>query len=82
MKILFADKFQAAYLDDLKARGHECDLQPDLGAEDLFFVPLGLLALLDRDPAEEVLPESVGVARHREVGIEHARPLAVEAANT
>ena len=35
MKILFADKFQPAYLDDLKARGHECDLQPDLGADDL-----------------------------------------------
>ena len=35
MKILFADKFQPAYLDDLKARGHECDLQPDLSADDL-----------------------------------------------
>lgn len=35
MKILFADKFQAAYLDDLRAQGHEFDLQPDLGADDL-----------------------------------------------
>jgi D-3-phosphoglycerate dehydrogenase len=35
MKILFADKFQQAYLDELKARGHECDLQPDLSAEEL-----------------------------------------------
>jgi len=35
MKILFADKFQEAYLDDLEAQGHEFDLQPDLGADDL-----------------------------------------------
>ena len=35
MKILFADKFQQAYLGDLKAQGHDCDLQPDLSAEDL-----------------------------------------------
>jgi len=35
MKILFADKFQEAYLDDLKAQGHTLDLQPDLSADDL-----------------------------------------------
>lgn len=35
MKILFADKFQPAYLEELKARGHEADFQPDLGADDL-----------------------------------------------
>ena len=35
MKILFADKFQEAYLQDLQAQGHECDLQPDLTADDL-----------------------------------------------
>jgi len=35
MKILFADKFQEAYLDDLEAQGHELDLQPDLSAEEL-----------------------------------------------
>lgn len=35
MKILFADKFQSAYLDDIKAQGHDFDLQPDLGADDL-----------------------------------------------
>lgn len=35
MKILFADKFQEAYLDELKAQGHEFDLQPDLSADDL-----------------------------------------------
>ncbi|NIR61536.1 MAG: hydroxyacid dehydrogenase, partial [Gammaproteobacteria bacterium] len=35
MKILFADKFQEAYLDDLEAQGHEFDLQPDLGGDDL-----------------------------------------------
>jgi len=35
MKILFADKFQAAYLQEIQAAGHDCDLQPDLGAEDL-----------------------------------------------
>jgi len=35
MKILFADKFQTAYLDDLKAQGHDCDLQPELTADDL-----------------------------------------------
>lgn len=35
MKILFADKFQQAYLGDLKAQGHDCDLQPDLTADDL-----------------------------------------------
>ena len=35
MKILFADKFQPAYLEQLKAAGHECDLQPDLGADDI-----------------------------------------------
>lgn len=35
MKILFADKFQTSYLDELRARGYTCDLQPDLGADDL-----------------------------------------------
>jgi len=35
MKILFADQFQSAYLEQLQSRGHECDLQPDLGADDL-----------------------------------------------
>jgi len=35
MKILFADKFQSAYLDELKQRGHDCDLQPDLNGETL-----------------------------------------------
>lgn len=35
MKILFADKFQPAYLEELKARGHECDFQPDLTADTL-----------------------------------------------
>lgn len=35
MKILFADKFQQAYLQDLKDQGHECDLQPDLTAEEI-----------------------------------------------
>lgn len=35
MKILFADKFQEAYLDDIRGQGHEYDLQPDLGADDL-----------------------------------------------
>jgi len=35
MKILFADKFQEAYLDDIRDQGHEFDLQPDLGADDL-----------------------------------------------
>ncbi|MDX1609940.1 MAG: NAD(P)-dependent oxidoreductase [Halofilum sp. (in: g-proteobacteria)] len=35
MKILFADKFQQAYLDDIRSQGHEFELQPDLGAEDL-----------------------------------------------
>jgi len=35
MKILFADKFQPEYLEQLKARGHDCDFQPDLGADDL-----------------------------------------------
>lgn len=35
MKILFADKFQEAYLDDLEAQGHAYDLQPELSADDL-----------------------------------------------
>lgn len=35
MNILFADKFQEAYLDELKKQGHACDLQPDLSADDL-----------------------------------------------
>ena len=35
VKILFADKFQSAYLDQLKAVGHDCDSQPDLSADDL-----------------------------------------------
>ncbi|MEX2575883.1 MAG: NAD(P)-dependent oxidoreductase [Halofilum sp. (in: g-proteobacteria)] len=35
MNILFADKFQEAYLDELKAQGHTCNLQPDLSADDL-----------------------------------------------
>lgn len=35
MNILFADKFQEAYLEDLKSQGHTCNLQPDLSADDL-----------------------------------------------
>ncbi len=35
MNILFADKFQEAYLEELKAQGHTCNLQPDLSADDL-----------------------------------------------
>lgn len=35
MKILFADKFQTPYLEQLRQRGHDCDFQPDLGADDL-----------------------------------------------
>ncbi len=35
MKILFADKFQSAYLDELKGRGHDCDLQPEITGETL-----------------------------------------------
>lgn len=35
MKILFADKFQQPYLEELKANGHHCDFQPDLSADDL-----------------------------------------------
>lgn len=35
MKILFADKFQKPYLEELKASGYHCDFQPDLGADDL-----------------------------------------------
>ncbi len=35
MKILFADKFQSDYLEELQGRGHECDFQPDLSADDL-----------------------------------------------
>ena len=35
MKILFADKFQPAYLQQLVAADHDCDLRPDLGAEEL-----------------------------------------------
>lgn len=35
MKILFADKFQQPYLEELKAKGHHCDFQPDLSADDL-----------------------------------------------
>jgi len=35
MRILFADKFQTPYLEQLKARGYDCDFQPDLGADDV-----------------------------------------------
>ena len=35
MKILFADKFQENYLDDLRNGGHELDFQPDLTGDDL-----------------------------------------------
>ncbi|MDH3376462.1 MAG: NAD(P)-binding domain-containing protein [Gammaproteobacteria bacterium] len=35
MKILIADKFPAAYLAQLETRGHTCDTQPELGADDL-----------------------------------------------
>ncbi|MEM7468531.1 MAG: NAD(P)-dependent oxidoreductase [Pseudomonadota bacterium] len=35
MKILFADKFQPAYLEQLKSAGHDCDMQADLGADDI-----------------------------------------------
>ncbi len=35
MKILFADKFQEAYLEELRAQGHEFDWQPDLAADDV-----------------------------------------------
>lgn len=35
MKILFADKFPQAWFEHLQQQGHECSLQPDLGADDL-----------------------------------------------
>ena len=35
MKILFADKFPQNYFEQLQSEGHECSLQPDLGADDL-----------------------------------------------
>ena len=35
MRILFADKFQLPYVEQLKAAGHDCDLRPELGADDL-----------------------------------------------
>ncbi|PCJ57799.1 MAG: hypothetical protein COA79_15050 [Planctomycetota bacterium] len=35
MKILLADKFQEAYLDVLQKSGHEIELKPNLGADDL-----------------------------------------------
>ena len=35
MHILFADKFPAAYLDEIASLGHHCVLQPDLKAEEL-----------------------------------------------
>lgn len=35
MKILFADKFPAAFTEQLAREGHDCSLNPDLTAEDL-----------------------------------------------
>lgn len=35
MKILFADKFPAAFADQLVEMGHECTVRPELKAEDL-----------------------------------------------
>ena len=35
MKILFADKFPEAQLQQLQDQGHECDLQPDLDGDTL-----------------------------------------------
>ncbi len=35
MKILFADKFQPAYLQQLEAAGHDCDVQANLSAEEI-----------------------------------------------
>jgi len=48
MKILFADKFQPAYLEELKARGHDCDFRPDLGADDLPAAMAGAEAVIVR----------------------------------
>ena len=35
MRILFADKMPEQTLDDLQGQGHDCEMEPGLGAEDL-----------------------------------------------
>ncbi len=48
MKILIADKFQEAYLEDLNKLGHEITLNPDLKSEDIPSVIKGYEALIVR----------------------------------
>lgn len=48
MRILFADKFPAEQIANIEARGHNCDLQPDLMAPDLPDVISGFEVLVVR----------------------------------
>lgn len=48
MKVLFADKFQENYLDDIKSLGHECVLRPGLTADDLPREIIGFNTLIVR----------------------------------
>ncbi|MDH3694055.1 MAG: NAD(P)-binding domain-containing protein [Gammaproteobacteria bacterium] len=48
MKILFADKFPDAYMQELVQRGHECTYQPNLTADDLAAAVPGHEALVVR----------------------------------
>ena len=60
MRILFADKFQAANFDELVAAGHDCALKPELGADELVGAVAGFEALVVR--STEVAAETMGGA--------------------
>ncbi|MEE9297837.1 MAG: NAD(P)-dependent oxidoreductase [Acidimicrobiia bacterium] len=53
MRILFADKFPERQLDEIRARGHDCELQPDLAAADLPGVIAGFNVLVVRSTKVE-----------------------------
>ena len=48
MRILFADKFPAKQMAELEARGHECELRPDLSSSDLAAAVSGYEVLVVR----------------------------------
>ena len=48
MKLLFADKFPPAHIEVLRAVGHDCELRPDLGSDELIDALDGVEGLIVR----------------------------------
>jgi len=67
MKILFADKFPAEQLAEIVARGHECELQPELNTSDLPEAVLGFDVLVVR--STEVREDTLDAADSLELVI-------------